>query len=50
MRDVTDFIKVREPVNYFVYPYVEVSGKQFPNVANDFSFADVQAAQTSGGQ
>jgi transglutaminase-like putative cysteine protease len=36
-----------EPLNYFVYPYVEVGGKQYPNVANDFSFADVRAAQTA---
>ncbi len=30
-----------DPLNYFVYPYVEVSGKTYPNVANSFSFADV---------
>lgn len=29
------------PRNYFVYPYVEVSGKEFPNVSTAFSFADV---------
>jgi transglutaminase superfamily protein len=29
-----------EPLNYFVYPYVEVSGKAFTNVNNSFSFAD----------
>ena len=28
------------PLNYFVYPYVEVDGKEYPNVSNDFSFAD----------
>jgi transglutaminase-like putative cysteine protease len=38
-----------EPLNYFVYPYVEIGGKQYPNVANDFSFADVGAAQTTNG-
>jgi transglutaminase-like putative cysteine protease len=38
------------PLNYFIYPYVEVDGKEYPNVANDFSFADVAAAQpTSSG-
>jgi len=29
-----------EPLNYFVYPYVEVDGKKWENVANQFSFAD----------
>jgi transglutaminase-like putative cysteine protease len=28
------------PLNYFVYPYVEVEGKEYSNVSNDFSFAD----------
>jgi hypothetical protein len=32
-----------EPLNYFVYPYVEVGGKPYPNVATAFSFADVEA-------
>jgi transglutaminase-like putative cysteine protease len=30
-----------EPLNYFVYPYVEVAGKAYSNVAFAFSFADV---------
>jgi Transglutaminase-like superfamily len=29
------------PLNYFVYPYVEVDGKEFSNVANSFSFHDI---------
>jgi transglutaminase-like putative cysteine protease len=29
-----------KPLNYFVYPYVEVDGKEYPNVSLDFSFAD----------
>lgn len=29
------------PLNYFVYPYVEVGGKEYPNLALGFSFADV---------
>ena len=29
------------PVNYFVYPYVEVNGKPWKDVATDFSFSDV---------
>ncbi len=33
-----------KPLNYFVYPYVEVNGEEFPNVALAFSFADVGAA------
>jgi transglutaminase-like putative cysteine protease len=28
------------PLNYFVYPYVEISGKEYPNVSMAFSFAD----------
>lgn len=32
-----------EPVNYFVYPYVESDGKVHQNVSNDFSFEDVGA-------
>ncbi|MGC2193728.1 MAG: transglutaminase domain-containing protein [Terriglobales bacterium] len=28
------------PLNYFVYPYVEVNGKEYPNVSIDFSFRD----------
>jgi hypothetical protein len=30
-----------KPLNYFVYPYVEVAGKEYPNVSTTFSFADV---------
>jgi transglutaminase-like putative cysteine protease len=33
-----------KPLNYFVYPYVEVDGREFPNVDLAFSFADVEAA------
>ena len=29
-----------KPLNYFVYPYVEVAGQEFPNVSLAFSFAD----------
>ena len=32
------------PLNYFIYPYVEVDGKVYPNVSQAFSFADVGAA------
>jgi len=32
-----------KPLNYFVYPYVEVDGKEFPNVEMEFSFADKEA-------
>ncbi len=39
-----------EPLNYFVYPYVEVDGRKYENVSNRFSFADVSApaAVTAG--
>lgn len=29
-----------EPLNYLVYPYVEMDGKKWENVSNRFSFAD----------
>jgi len=29
------------PLNYFVYPYVELVGKEYPNVSIAFSFEDV---------
>ena len=32
-----------KPLNYFVYPYVEVDGREFPNVALAFSFADADS-------
>ncbi|HLJ29806.1 MAG TPA: transglutaminase-like domain-containing protein [Candidatus Angelobacter sp.] len=28
-------------LNYFVFPYVELDGKAYPNIANAFSFSDV---------
>jgi transglutaminase-like putative cysteine protease len=37
-----------EPLNYFVYPYVEMDGKKYENVSNRFSFADVMPAQAAG--
>lgn len=33
-----------KPLNYFVYPYVEVDGQEYPNVSLAFSFADVDTA------
>jgi hypothetical protein len=33
-----------KPLNYFVYPYVEVDGVEYPNVSQAFSFADQPAA------
>ncbi len=32
-----------KPLNYFVYPYVEVDGQEYPNVSLAFSFTDVDA-------
>jgi transglutaminase-like putative cysteine protease len=29
------------PLNYFIYPYVEVNGQDYPNVSTAFSFQDV---------
>jgi transglutaminase-like putative cysteine protease len=39
-----------ERLNYFVYPYVELGGKEYSNVANAFSFAEAGAAQQSAGK
>jgi len=36
-----------KPLNYFVYPYVEVGGKEYPNVSTAFSFADVDTGATA---
>ncbi len=33
-----------KPLNYFVYPYVEVDGREYSNVSLAFSFADEQAS------
>ena len=30
-----------DPLNYFVYPYVELDGKEYPNVSTHFSFEEV---------
>jgi hypothetical protein len=35
------------PLNYFVYPYVEVAGKEYPNVSTAFSFADVEGGMAA---
>jgi transglutaminase-like putative cysteine protease len=37
-----------EPLNYFIYPYVEVGGKVYSNISNDFPFADADARGNSG--
>jgi hypothetical protein len=29
-----------EALNYFVYPYAEVDGKEYPHIDMEFSFAD----------
>lgn len=35
------------PLNYFVYPYVEVDGKEYPDVSNGFSFSDSSTTDTT---
>jgi hypothetical protein len=30
-----------ERLNYFIFPYVELNGQPYPNVANAFSFSDI---------
>lgn len=34
-----------EPLNYFVYPYVEIGGKAYPNVDLAFSYTDSDQAE-----
>jgi transglutaminase-like putative cysteine protease len=34
------------PLNYFVYPYVEIGGKEYPNVVIAFSFEDAGSTPT----
>ncbi len=36
-----------KPLNYFVYPYVEIAKKEYPNVSTAFSFAEVDATTTA---
>ncbi len=36
------------PLNYFVYPYVEIAGKEYPNVSIAFSFADAGPVAVNG--
>ena len=35
-----------EPLNYFVYPYVEVDGKPYTAVDKQFAFADKPGGET----
>jgi transglutaminase-like putative cysteine protease len=37
------------PLNYFVYPYVEIGGKEYPNVSIAFSFEDAASTPTKVG-
>jgi transglutaminase-like putative cysteine protease len=39
-----------EPLNYFVYPYVEVDGKPFGGVDKRFSYRDLPASSNDPGQ
>jgi transglutaminase-like putative cysteine protease len=39
-----------KPLNYFVYPYVEVAGKEHPNVSTAFSFAETDGTTTAAKQ
>lgn len=36
--------QVGHPLNYFIYPYVEVERKEYPNVSLAFSFSDLGVA------
>jgi hypothetical protein len=34
-------------VNYLIFPYVELGGEPYPNVANAIAFTDVKSSQQS---
>jgi transglutaminase-like putative cysteine protease len=36
------------PLNYFIYPYVEIGGKEYPNVSIAFSFEDIDSTPMKG--
>lgn len=36
-----------QPLNYFIYPYAELNGEEYPNIAIAFSFADVSHGRTA---
>jgi transglutaminase-like putative cysteine protease len=36
-----------QPLNYLVYPYVELGGRDYPNVSNKFAFEDVGASSVA---
>jgi hypothetical protein len=38
------------PLNYFIYPYVEVGGKEYPNVSIAFSFEEPGAKTAALGE
>ncbi|HEV2116494.1 MAG TPA: transglutaminase-like domain-containing protein, partial [Terriglobales bacterium] len=38
------------PLNYFVYPYVEMNGREYNNISSDFSFADVRGTTSVAGK
>ncbi|MGA2697828.1 MAG: hypothetical protein ABSE92_17340 [Terriglobales bacterium] len=45
-RDITLFPKQDgPPLNYFVYPYVEVDGKQYDNLDKHFSFEEEKSSK-----
>lgn len=47
-RDITLSPRQHGPaLNYFIYPYVELGGATYPNIANAFVFSDVAATQTT---
>jgi transglutaminase-like putative cysteine protease len=39
-----------QPLNYFVYPYIEVNGQEYSKLSMDFSFADVIDSNSVGGE
>jgi len=39
-------LQAGKPLNYFIYPYVEVNGQEYSNVSLDFSFRDAEPKVT----
>jgi transglutaminase-like putative cysteine protease len=38
------------PLNYFVYPYVEMNGREYHNISNNFSFTDMRGTTSAAGK
>jgi transglutaminase-like putative cysteine protease len=42
--------QVGDPLNYFIYPYVEVDGKAFASIDKNFAYRDLSVTSSSSGR